>query len=102
MSSPYRDAFPIDDSEPMPSFEKPEDWQGFVVFATLLLLVSLGFAVLGRTSSAVTTLVLCGPSIVVVGLVVLLQKPVHEWRRRRHARSVARGIAALEAKAATI
>jgi hypothetical protein len=86
----------------MPSFEKHEDWQGFVVFATLLLLVTLGFAVLGRTDSAVATIVLCGPSIVLVGLVNLLRKPAHEWRSRRHARAVARGIAALEAKAAAI
>jgi hypothetical protein len=101
-SYPYRDACPIDDSEPMPTFDKDEDRRGFVILTALLLLVTLAFAVLGRTESALATIVLCGPSIVLVGTVNLLQKPVREWRSRRYARRVARGVAALEAKAAAI
>jgi len=97
MSTPYRDCPPAEDNEAIPDFGDRRLWPRLLRRSALLLTASLLLAAYDVTE-AIKLLILCGPGLVVVAVIAVLQRPVGAWLEARRARAVIEGVAALEAK----
>ncbi len=103
MTSPYRDALPPADDEPMPQFRpKPHHARYLLGRSALTLALAFLCTRLGDDAGAAKLVILWFPPAALAGIILILQPPIGAWLARRYARAVARGVADLEARAARL
>jgi hypothetical protein len=98
MSTPYRDATPAGDSEPIPDLSvRMNLWPQVFIYVAYVALYALASA-RENIDKATALVIISVPGLVVLVLLAALYEPGKKWLAARRARAVVEGVAELEAK----